>query len=280
MRRQRQMSEFHGEEHTEAALPSQVAAVPRKRTRADEDENALVPYSRHVPPHVRVRVVCGSFSSLLSLRGHVLDAYGRFNTPEFPGLAFFYNPSVVSVESGMVVLHFPDSSPADEYIRQYTRHHPCPTHGPFRCPCHIMHKVADGIAQLLREAFCQHSPFDVVIDCERHYPHICIHTQLQAWSASLVGLPLPPRTFGPFPLGGVVSPSSIKNYWSKYCQKSTVDENACVLCGVTTSTQCASCMCHVCGNCAEGCGLCGNIVCRGCSAADESGTSICYRCAR
>ncbi|KPA74808.1 hypothetical protein ABB37_09083 [Leptomonas pyrrhocoris] len=274
------MSGFSFEERTEAALPLHDLAAPRKRHRVDTDENAVVSYSRHVPPHVRVRAICGAFSSLLSLRGHVLDTQGRFNTSEFLSLAFFYNPSVVSVESGAVVLQFPDDSPANEYIRHYTRHHPCPVHGPFRCPCHIMHEVAGGVAQLLREVFCQHYPFDVVIDCERNHPHICIHTQLQSWSVSLVGLPLPPRTFGPFPLGSVASPQSIKNCWLQYGKKSKVDENACVLCGVVASAQCASCSCRMCGSCAEECGMCESKVCRGCSAADENGVTICYRCAR
>lgn len=255
-------------------------ATPRKRSRVEDDDTAIVSYSRHVPPHVRVRVLCGEFSALLSLRGHVLDTQGRFNTAEFPSLFFFYNPSVVCVESGTVVLLFPDCSSANESILHHTRHYPCPVHGPFRCPCHIMHEIADGIAQLLREVFCQHVPFDVTIDCERNHPHICIHSQSQTWSASLVGLPLPSRTFGPFPLGGIASPQSIKNHWSQYCQKNKVAEDACVMCSVATVTQCASCTCRVCGNCSEVCGTCGSRVCRGCSASDENGATVCYRCAR
>lgn len=273
------MSEYYWEgEHTDAALPVHYASGQRKRFRTDEEESALVSYARRVPPHARVRIVSNGLSSLISLRGHVLDPHGRFNITEFPSLAFFYNPLVVSVEVGTVVLHLPDNAPAREYIEHYTRCHPCPVHGPFRCPCHIMHEVADRVAQLLREVFCQHFPFDVTIDCERNYPHLCIHSQSQTWSASLVGLPLPPRTFGPFPLGGVASPQSIKAYWPQYCERNKVAENACVMCGVTTPTQCMSCSCRICVSCAETCGVCGSTVCRGCSAANENGTTVCHRC--
>lgn len=269
---------FCGED-TDAALPVHDASVQRKRSRAEEEGDVLVSYSRHVPPHVRVQVLCGGYTSLLSLRGHVLDAEGRFNAAEFPGLTFFFSPSVLSVESGTVVLHFPDACPAHDYIANYKRHHPCPVHGPFRCPCHIMHEVAGAVTLLLREIFCQHAPFDVTIDCERSYPHMCIHSESQTWTISLVGLPLPPRKLGPFPLGGVASPQSIKSYWSQYGQRSKVSDDVCVMCGVATATQCASCACRICARCSEECGVCGGGVCRGCCAADERGVTNCYRCA-
>jgi hypothetical protein len=252
----------------------------RKRTRVDDEEHAMMSYPRRTPPHARVRVVWGEFSSLLSLRGHVLDAHGHFNTAEFPSLALFYSPTVVSVESGTVVLQFADSSAVHGYVTHYTTHHPCPVHGPFRCPCRIMHEMADSVTQLLREIFCQHIPFDVTIDGERNHPFLCIRSESQTWSTSLVGLPLPPRTFGPFPLGGIASPQSIKRNWSQYSLKNKVVEDACVMCGVTTATQCSSCACRLCGGCAGTCHLCGSMVCHGCSAADEHGTTVCYRCAR
>lgn len=275
------MSEYFYEgDHTEAALPLQDTVGQRKRTRTDEEENAVLSYSRHVPPHARVRVICGAFSSLLSVRGHVLDGHGGFNAAEFPGLAFFYQPSVAAVESGTVVLHFPDNSTAGEVIAHYTRRQPCPVHGPFRCPCYVMHEVAGSIRQLLREIFCQHFPFEVTIDSERSYPHLRIDSASQTWSALLVGLPLPPRTFGPFPLGGVASPQSITHHWSQYSQKSKLAEDACVLCLTATTMHCASCACRICDRCAEKCGSCESRVCHGCSAVDESGMTICYRCAR
>ncbi|CBZ24035.1 conserved hypothetical protein [Leishmania mexicana MHOM/GT/2001/U1103] len=262
----------------EGSLQGPLLNAPRKRCR--EENYAIDAYPRHLPPHVRVQVAWENTTTFVSLRGHVLDPHGCFNSGEFPGLAFFYNPVVACVASGTVTLHLDNSASATERILREERPLPCPVHGPFRCPCHIMHEAADGVAQLLREIFCQHSPFDVSIDCHRPYPHISIDSQARTWSVSLVGLPLPPKSFGPFPLGNITSPQSIKIYWFQYIEKSKVIEDACVMCGVVSGIHCSRCLCRLCQRCGEHCANCGSYVCRGCSTAGENGTTICYNCPR
>lgn len=274
------MSEFYGDvDAVEGALLPPLVSGPRKRGRDDNGSAALDAYPRHTPQRVRVQVVCERGTGFVSLRGHVLDAHGRFNAADFPGLAFFYNPSVASVACGTVTLHLGYTTASAHHVLHDKRHHPCPVHGPFRCPCHTMHQAAEGVAQLLREIFCQDAPFDVSIDCQRPYPHLLIDSQERTWSVGLFGLPLPPAVLGPFPLGNITSPQSIKNYWQQYNTKSRVAEDACAMCGGSTITQCTRCQCRLCPGCGELCSACNGFVCRGCSAECEGGASICYNCA-
>ncbi|CAJ1017554.1 hypothetical protein, conserved [Leishmania lindenbergi] len=271
------MSEFVGDVvGAGASLQGPLLNAPRKRYR--EENYAIDANLRRVPQHVRVQVACENTTCFVSLRGHVLDAQGRFNSVEFPGLAFFYNPVVACVASGTITLHFDSSNTVTERILHEHWRPPCPIHGPFRCACYTMHKVADEVAQLLREIFCQDAPFDVSIDCLRPYPHIRIDSQTRTWSVSLVGLPLPPKAFGPFPLGTVTSPQSIKNHWFLYSEKSRVVGSACIMCGSGSVMECARCLCLLCTGCGEHCGACGRYICRGCSSAGESGMTICYNC--
>ncbi|KAG5498491.1 hypothetical protein JKF63_02777 [Porcisia hertigi] len=273
------MSEFLcGAEHPGAAMPYALFSSHRKRCR--EETHTIEACSRRTPPHVRVLVACENTTALVSLRGHVLDAYGHFNSAEFPGLVFFYNPVVASVDSGAVTLSLCDSASITELILKQNWKTPCPVHGPFRCACNVMHKVADKVSQLLSETFCQHLPFDVSIDCQRLYPHIHIDSQTKTWSLSLVGLPLPQKMLGPFPLGAVASPQSVKKYWFEYTEKSKVVDNACIMCAVSTMTQCTRCLCPLCQCCGVICSACERYVCHGCSAACESGMTICYHCPR
>ncbi|GET86131.1 hypothetical protein, conserved [Leishmania tarentolae] len=260
----------------ERSLQSPLLNGSYKRCR--EENCTRDGYRGHLAPHLRVQVVWESTSTFVSLRGHVLDACGRFNSAEFPGLAIFYNPVVACVASGTVTLHVDNSPEVMERILCEKRLLPCPVHGPFRCPCHIMHEAADGVAQLLREIFCENLPFDVSIDCYRPYPHILIDSKSRTWSVALVGLPLPPKSFGPFPLGSITSPQSIKSYWSQYTEKSKVIEDACIMCGIVSGSQCTRCLSRLCERCGERCGSCGSYVCRGCSTAGADGTTICYNC--
>ncbi|KAG5486407.1 hypothetical protein LSCM4_07335 [Leishmania orientalis] len=263
--------------HSEGLLQCHVVSAPRKRCREENQEIDADP--RHMPPHMRVQVAWENATSLVTLRGRVLDADGRFNAAEYPGLVFFYNPVVTCVASGTVTLHFDNSASVTERILQGGRQPPCPVHGPFRCPCHLMHEVADGVAMLLSEIFCQHAPFDVSIDCDRPYPHIHIDSQAKTWSLSLVGLPVPPKVFGPFPLGTSTSPQSIKKYWFQYIEKSKALADACIMCGTVPAARCAKCLCLLCQRCGEHCGACGSYFCHGCSTA-ESGMTLCYNCHR
>ncbi|KAG5485731.1 hypothetical protein LSCM1_07142 [Leishmania martiniquensis] len=251
--------------------------APRKRCR--EENQAMEAHPRRMPPHMRVQVAWGNVTSFVSLCGHVLDAEGRFNATEFPALAFFYSPMVACADSGTVTLQFDKSGSVTERILQERRQLPCPVHGPFRCPCHLMHELADIVAKLLCEICCQHASFDVSIDCDRPYPHILINSQAETWSLSLVGLPTPPKVFGPFPLGTSTSPHSIKKYWLQYIEKSKVVDDACIMCGVMSETRCVMCLCLLCARCGELCGACGGYSCRGCSTA-ERGMTICYNCYR
>ncbi|KAK7201825.1 hypothetical protein NESM_000249500 [Novymonas esmeraldas] len=273
------MGEVAGEgDAADPSLACPLLSSVRKRCRDESD--SLVGYHRPLLSHVRVQIAWDdATTSLLSLRGQVLDAQGQFNAAEFPGLAFFYSPVVVCVACGTATLMLGDPRAATERLARETRHRPCPLHGPFRCPCHVMHEVADGVAQLLREVFCQHVPFDVSIDYHCPHPHLHIDSVARTWSLSLVGLPLPPLLVGSFPLGAAASPPSIKTRWLEYRERSRVVEDACVVCGTAAAvTHCSRCLCQLCQRCGEHCDGCGSYVCRGCCAVSECSSTTCYNC--
>lgn len=253
------------------------ASLTRKRGR-----EVAIPedgISTFLPYHVRAVDESNGSSSFLSLRGCVLDLNGQFNTSGFPGLTFFYEPRVESIAGGTVVLGFPSTRPVAQKIQQLSGYHPCPVHGPFPCPCHAMHTVADIVAQLLAEVFLQDSPFDVAIDCYRKYPHIRIDSLSKTWEVCLVGLPLPDRIFGPFPTGKITSPQSIKSHWLQYIEKSRIAADPCVMCGSSTPSRCMFCHYRLCKKCTEVCGRCGANVCQACCfSAVGDGVTCCYSC--
>lgn len=234
--------------------------------------------------HCRARVCCGGWSGVVRLyRPLTLDA---LEEKAFPGLAFFFSPSVVGARGEPCVLG-EGSTPCDELVAQRPWR-PCNSHGPFRCSCFLLDALARALLQLERELMLRPRRVGVVVDnAGRHEeaPFVHIDTAKNVATLYLCGLPLPHRQYGPFPLSVVDDEHSINMALATTFSNMspTEDKNrACVLCIRDTDGACSVCRCVVCTECDVQCHVCKKRACKTCSVfsdeppADEG--FCCFNC--
>ncbi|ESL07065.1 hypothetical protein TRSC58_05252 [Trypanosoma rangeli SC58] len=198
-----------------------------------------------------------------------------FDEETFPGLTFFFAPRVVGVMDGHYLLSLSDvNRPCDQLLSQRPWL-PCSYHGPFRCSCHALGKIARRVRQLERELMV--FPKRLVLAMTKmgkheDAPFIYIDILARSLTVCLCGLPLPQTVLGPMALYMLDDEYSIARATATPFSKRGQEKNQgtnCVLCAAETDGVCSICRCWVCQKCDIECCICGKKACKACAVSGE-----------
>ncbi|EAN93214.1 hypothetical protein C3747_145g58 [Trypanosoma cruzi] len=251
--------------------------MSRKREREEGDERDET---------CRVYLSCGGWNTCVRLYRPI--AFDTLDEDMFPGLAFFFAPRVVGVINECHILSLSEvNRPCDHLIGQRLWL-PCKYHGPFRCSCHTLEKIARGVLQLERELLFFPRKLTVLRNnAEKHEnaPFIHIDTLNRTATVYLSGLPLPKSEYGSISLHVLDDERSItRAIAAAFSDRDQVTNGGtkCVLCGLTTNGNCSVCRCWVCKECDVLCCLCGKNACKACVVDNEenarNGGVCCFNC--